>query len=156
MTKWSWLAALTSFLHILFLGSNILSLMNMLHANFQARKALHALKGLVKLQALVRGHLVRKQTTATLRGMHALMAIQVRARIHRIQTVEEANILGKQPRQHREIPHSKGHIREDKVSLCKSFPKSSWYNMIIQEININIPYICKQQCYSHIHHHICA
>ncbi|RXH82416.1 hypothetical protein DVH24_036757 [Malus domestica] len=41
-----------------------------------ARKALHALKGLVKLQALIRGHIVRKQTTATLIQMQALMAIQ--------------------------------------------------------------------------------
>ncbi|KAL2345780.1 hypothetical protein Fmac_007065 [Flemingia macrophylla] len=68
--------------------------------SYLARRALHALKGLVKLQALVRGHLVRKQTTATLRGMHALMAIQVRARIHRIQMAEEANLPGKQPPQH--------------------------------------------------------
>ncbi|WRX23979.1 IQ motif [Theobroma cacao] len=57
--------------------------------SYLARKALHALRGLVKLQALVRGHLVRKQTTATLRRMHALMAIQVRARFQRIQMAEE-------------------------------------------------------------------
>ncbi|KAJ1413901.1 P-loop containing nucleoside triphosphate hydrolase [Sesbania bispinosa] len=82
--------------------------------SYLARKALHALRGLVKIQALVRGHLVRKQTTATLRGMHALMAIQVRARIQRIQMVEEANLLGKQPPQHREIPHMKGLISEEK------------------------------------------
>ncbi|KAK7337899.1 hypothetical protein VNO77_18490 [Canavalia gladiata] len=81
--------------------------------SYLARKALHALKGLVKLQALVRGHLVRKQTTATLRGMHALMAIQVRARIHRIQTAEEANLVGKQPQQYREIPHLKDLITEE-------------------------------------------
>lgn len=58
---------------------------------FQARKALYALKGLVKLQAAVRGHLVRKQTAATLRRMHALIAIQVRARAQRIQMAEEAH-----------------------------------------------------------------
>ncbi|XP_045796485.1 protein IQ-DOMAIN 19-like [Trifolium pratense] len=57
--------------------------------SYLARRALHALRGLVKLQALVRGHLVRKQTTATLRGMHALMSIQVRARIKRIKMAEE-------------------------------------------------------------------
>ncbi|KAI9084732.1 hypothetical protein K1719_033138 [Acacia pycnantha] len=51
---------------------------------YLGRKALRALRGLVKLQALVRGHLVRKQTNTALRGMHALMTIQVRARIHRI------------------------------------------------------------------------
>ncbi|OMO96390.1 IQ motif, EF-hand binding site [Corchorus olitorius] len=60
-----------------------------------ARKALHALRGLVKLQALVRGHLVRKQTTATLRRMHALMAIQVRARFQRIQMAEEPKLAVK-------------------------------------------------------------
>ncbi|KAK7332880.1 hypothetical protein VNO80_29636 [Phaseolus coccineus] len=85
--------------------------------SYLAKRALHALRGLVKLQALVRGHLVRKQTTATLRGMHALMAIQVRARIHRIQMAEEVNLLGKQPPQHREVPHFRDLITEEnKVS----------------------------------------
>ncbi|KAL6132565.1 hypothetical protein ACLB2K_064806 [Fragaria x ananassa] len=55
-----------------------------------ARKALNALKSLVKLQALIRGHFVRKQTNATMRRMHALLAIQVRARVQRIQMVEAA------------------------------------------------------------------
>ncbi|KAE8710569.1 Pseudouridine synthase family protein, putative isoform 1 [Hibiscus syriacus] len=63
--------------------------------SYLARKALHALRGLVKLQALVRGHLVRKQTTATLRSMHALMAIQVRARFKRVQMTEESQLAVK-------------------------------------------------------------
>lgn len=58
--------------------------------SLQARKALCALRGLVKIQALVRGHLVRKQTTSILRSMNALMAIQLRARVHRIQKSEES------------------------------------------------------------------
>ncbi|XP_050225544.1 protein IQ-DOMAIN 19-like [Mercurialis annua] len=58
-----------------------------------ARKALCALKALVKIQALVRGHLVRKQTSATLRQMHALISIQVRARFQRIQKAEESALL---------------------------------------------------------------
>ncbi|XWS58325.1 hypothetical protein CRYUN_Cryun08bG0024200 [Craigia yunnanensis] len=57
--------------------------------SYLAKKALRALRGLVKLQALVRGHQVRKQTAATLRRMHAVIAIQVRARFQRIQMAEE-------------------------------------------------------------------
>lgn len=42
----------------------------------QARKALRALKSLVKLQALVRGYLVRKQAATTLHRLQALMRLQ--------------------------------------------------------------------------------
>ncbi|TQD92975.1 hypothetical protein C1H46_021455 [Malus baccata] len=89
-----------------------------------ARKALHALKGLVKLQALIRGHIVRKQTTATLIQMQALMAIQVRARIKRIQMAEEAQLANKN-----QLIIQRGHPQDNGVhraSLLQSqmFPKS--------------------------------
>ncbi|KAG6415805.1 hypothetical protein SASPL_123223 [Salvia splendens] len=42
-----------------------------------ARKARRALRGLVKLQALVRGYLVRKRAAATLHSMEALIRAQV-------------------------------------------------------------------------------
>ncbi|PWA41552.1 hypothetical protein CTI12_AA552150 [Artemisia annua] len=41
-----------------------------------ARRAFWALKGIIRLQALVRGHLVRRQVVATLRCMHAIVKFQ--------------------------------------------------------------------------------
>ncbi|RZS23873.1 hypothetical protein BHM03_00056907 [Ensete ventricosum] len=56
----------------------------------QARKALCALRGLVKLQALVRGHLVRKQAAATLLRIQALVTAQGRARAR---MAEESHVV---------------------------------------------------------------
>ncbi|CAN6327444.1 unnamed protein product [Urochloa humidicola] len=50
---------------------------------FLARRALKALRGIVRLQALVRGRLVRKQLAVTLKCMHALLRVQERAREQR-------------------------------------------------------------------------
>ncbi|XVF69287.1 hypothetical protein PTKIN_Ptkin11bG0068900 [Pterospermum kingtungense] len=57
---------------------------------FLARRALKALKGLVKLQALVRGHAVRKQAAITLRCMQALVRVQARVRARRVRLALES------------------------------------------------------------------
>ncbi|XP_058212128.1 protein IQ-DOMAIN 19-like [Rhododendron vialii] len=59
--------------------------------SYLARKALKALRGLVKVQALVRGYLVRKQTTATLHCMQSLATAQARARSQWIRMADESN-----------------------------------------------------------------
>nr|CAB3497003.1 unnamed protein product [Digitaria exilis]CAB3501950.1 unnamed protein product [Digitaria exilis] len=51
---------------------------------YLARTALCALRGIVKLQALVRGQLVRKQANATLRCMQALLMAQSHLRAQRM------------------------------------------------------------------------
>ncbi|GKE48841.1 IQ-DOMAIN 14-like protein, partial [Tanacetum coccineum] len=54
-----------------------------LYRGHLARRALRALKGLVKFQALVKGFLVRKQVAATLYSMQALLRAQLAVRSKR-------------------------------------------------------------------------
>uniref|UniRef100_A0A0E0MPP6 DUF4005 domain-containing protein n=1 Tax=Oryza punctata TaxID=4537 RepID=A0A0E0MPP6_ORYPU len=62
---------------------------------FLARRALRALKGLVRLQALVRGHAVRKQAAETLQCMQALVRAQARVRARRVRISLESQVTQK-------------------------------------------------------------
>ncbi|KAD4982812.1 hypothetical protein R6Q59_002442 [Mikania micrantha] len=55
---------------------------------FLARKALRALKGLVKLQAIIRGHLVRRQAVTTLMRLQSVVNIHSQACAKRIQLAD--------------------------------------------------------------------
>ncbi|GJW45850.1 IQ-DOMAIN 14-like protein [Tanacetum coccineum] len=64
-----------------------------------ARRALRALRGLVKFQALVKGFLVRKRVAATLYSMQALLRAQLAVRSQRAQLTIRSQ-LAVQPQMH--------------------------------------------------------
>ncbi|CAL5442381.1 unnamed protein product [Camellia sinensis] len=64
-------------------------------SQFQARRELRALKGLVKLQALVRGHIVRKRTVELAQILQAMYRAQARACARRAQISESPHSSNK-------------------------------------------------------------
>ncbi|GJM96849.1 hypothetical protein PR202_ga13719 [Eleusine coracana subsp. coracana] len=84
---------------------------------FLARRARRALKGLVRLQALVRGHIVRKQAAITLRCMQALVRVQARVRARRVRVALE-NQNDQQNTQHEQTNES--YVREIEDGWCDS------------------------------------
>ncbi|XP_035550908.1 protein IQ-DOMAIN 1-like [Juglans regia] len=71
---------------------------------YLARRALKALKALVKLQALVRGHMVRKQTADMLKRMQTLVRVQARARASRTHLSEPLHSSSKSSLLRRPVP----------------------------------------------------
>ncbi|KAI4985349.1 hypothetical protein ZWY2020_017979 [Hordeum vulgare] len=83
-----------------------------------ARRARRALKGLVRLQALVRGHIVRKQAAITLRCMQALVRVQARVRARRVRVALENQMDDQQNNEEEQTDEA--HVREIEDGWCDS------------------------------------
>ena len=72
---------------------------------------------MVRLQALVRGHAVRKQAAITLRCMQALVRVQARVRARRVRIALEEGQSEQQKLQH-QLQHE-AHVREIEVRISE-------------------------------------
>ncbi|KAK1400104.1 IQ-domain 3 [Heracleum sosnowskyi] len=66
------------------------------YRGYQARRALRALRGLVRLKSLVDGAAVKRQTSNTLRTMQGMSRVQSQINSRRIRMLEENQVLQRQ------------------------------------------------------------
>ncbi|XP_068315747.1 protein IQ-DOMAIN 23-like [Pyrus communis] len=99
---------------------------------YLARRALRALKSLVKLQALVRGRIVRKQSADMLRRMQTLVRVQARARASQSLMSETLHSSSKSSLSYHPLPES-----PDKIGYQHRTYSSKFEPSILQRCRSN-------------------
>ena len=66
--------------------------------SFKARKKLQSLQGITRLQALARGHLVRRHAVSTLQSVLGIIKIQALVRGQRVRHSIDSEIREREPR----------------------------------------------------------
>ncbi|KAK7325359.1 hypothetical protein VNO77_29521 [Canavalia gladiata] len=103
---------------------------------YLARKALRALKGIVKLQAIIRGRAVRRQAMSTLKCLESIVSIQSQVFARRLQMVEGRWDCG----EHEEMQGSR-----DKIIRMDSNSERRWDDSILLKEEVDVSCISNKE-----------
>ncbi|XP_058782132.1 protein IQ-DOMAIN 11-like [Vicia villosa] len=103
---------------------------------YLARKALKALKGIVKLQAIIRGKAVRRQAMNTLKCLQSIVSIQSQVIAGKLQNVEGRRDCG----EYEEMQESR-----DKIIRMDSNSERKWDHNILMKKEVDSSGISKKE-----------